>query len=131
MGRRGSAVRLHRDNDDVARYTAAVALDPGAGRVVRVAGDTRSPRELGAIFEQVRGTPVRIERAGTIAELEQLVDRMRAADPAPATTFPVWQQLQYVRDMALGHGRLSPVDNARYPDDQPIAVLPFLRAGVR
>src|SRR6185295_11990796 len=32
--------------DDVAKYVAAVALDDAAGRVVRVAGDTKSPREL-------------------------------------------------------------------------------------
>lgn len=115
--------------DDVARYVAAVALDPAAGRFVRVAGDTRSPRELAAIFEELRGTAVRLESAGSLAELDQLVERMRAAAPAPGNVFPPWQQLQYARDMASGRGRLAPLDNARYPQIRPVDVRALLRRG--
>jgi uncharacterized protein YbjT (DUF2867 family) len=111
--------------DDVARYIAAVALDADAPRVVRVAGDTKSPRELAAIFQEVRGTPVTIQPAGSVDDLEQLIARMRAADE-PTNPFPVWQQLQYVRDMASGKGRLTPLDNARYPAIRPKTVRELL-----
>lgn len=113
--------------DDVAKYIAAAALDPEAGRHVRVAAATHTARELAAIFEEVRGRPVTIEHAGSIEELGALIDRMQAADPAPANVFPVWQQLQYVRDMAVGAGRLAPLDNARYPDIEPMTVHDLLR----
>ena len=113
--------------DDVATYTAAVALDDGAGRVVRIAGDTQSPRALAAIFAEVRGVPVPVESAGSLADLSALIDRMRATDPAPADTFPVWQRLQYTRDMASGLGRLAPLDNARYPSITPRTVRDVLR----
>jgi uncharacterized protein YbjT (DUF2867 family) len=113
--------------DDLAKYIAAAALDPSAGRVVRVAGDSLSPRELGAIFAEVRGTPVTIEHAGSLGDLDRIVDRLRAADEAPNNPFPVWQQLQYARDMASGRGKLSPLDNDRYPSIRPTPVRAYLR----
>jgi uncharacterized protein YbjT (DUF2867 family) len=109
--------------DDVARYIAAVALDADSARVVRVAGDTKSPRELAAIFQEVRGAPVTIQSAGSLADLEQLIARMRADD---ASVFPPWQQLQYVRDMASGKGRLTPLDNVRYAAIRPKTVRELL-----
>ena len=108
--------------DDVAKYIAAVALDPAAGRVVRVAGETLSPRQLGAVFAAVRGTAVTLEYAGTLEELDGRIAGMRAADEAPDNVFPVWQQMQYSRDMASGLGRLTPLDNARYPSIRPRTV---------
>jgi uncharacterized protein YbjT (DUF2867 family) len=114
--------------DDTAKYIAAVALDRDAGRKICVAGDTLSPRELGAIFEKLRGVPTKIERAGSVDDLSQLIARMRAADEAPANVFPVWQQMQYGRDMASGLGRLAPLDNARYPSIHPKRVREFLGA---
>lgn len=113
--------------DDVARYVAAVALDDEAGRFVRVASDTRSARELAAIFGEVRGAAVTIESAGSLEELGMLIARMQAADPAPTNVFPVWQQMQYGRDMASGKGVLTPLDNARYPDIRPFDVPGLLR----
>jgi uncharacterized protein YbjT (DUF2867 family) len=104
--------------DDLAEYIAAVALDAKAGRVVRVSGETISPRSLGALIAEVRGTPVAIENAGTLEQLDRIIAGMRAGG-GETDTFPVWQQLQYVRDMASGLGKLDPIDNARYPSVQP------------
>jgi len=114
--------------DDVAKYVATAARDAEAPRVVRVAGDARSPRELAVIFEEVRGMPVKIESAGSLEDLDATIARLRAADEASTSTFPVWQQLQYLRDMASGRGKLSPLDNDRYPSVRPVGVREFLRA---
>jgi len=114
--------------DDVAKYAAAVALDADAGRVVRVVGDVVSPQKLAKVFEEVRGVKVTIEHLGSLDELERTIDKLRAADEAKANVFPVWQQLQYARDMASGLGNLSPLDNDRYPSIRPQAVGAFLRA---
>jgi nucleoside-diphosphate-sugar epimerase len=113
--------------DDYAKYIAAVALDDTAGRFIRVAGDTQSPRGLAAIFEDLRAARVTIDRAGTVADLGQLIEKMQAADPAPGNPFPRWQQMQYTRDMASGKGRLEPLDNARYPAIHPLDIRAFLR----
>jgi uncharacterized protein YbjT (DUF2867 family) len=117
--------------DDVARYIAAAALDKDAPRMLRVAGDTKSPRELAAIFEDVRKTPVTLEVVGSVADLDAQIERMRAADEAPTNPFPVWQRMQYARDMARGQGRLVPLDNARYPQIKPTTVRELLSAPPR
>jgi uncharacterized protein YbjT (DUF2867 family) len=114
--------------DDVAKYIAAVALDAGAGRVVRVAGDSVSPRGLAAIFENLRGIPVKIESAGSLDDLDRTIAHLRSVDSAPTNPFPVWQQLQYHRDMVSGRGKLAPLDNDRYPSVRPQTVAEFLRA---
>ncbi len=113
--------------DDLAKYVAAVALDAQAGRVVRVAGDSKSPSELGKLFAELRGTPVTIEPAGSLGDLDRAIAGLRAADEAPNNVFPVWQQLQYARDMASGRGKLSPIDNGRYPSVRPQGIYEFLR----
>ncbi len=114
--------------DDVAKYIAAVALDPTAGRVVRVAGDVQSPRDLAAIFEAVRGVPVTIQSAGSLDDLDRLIGNLRAGDAGATDVFPVWQRLQYVRDMASGRGKLDPLDNPRYPAIRPRTVRELLAA---
>jgi uncharacterized protein YbjT (DUF2867 family) len=112
--------------DDVAKYIAAVALDGEAPRVVRVAGDTKSPRELAAIFEELRGTPVKLESAGSLEVLDKMIEKLRAENPAETDPFPIWQRMQYARDMQSGRGKLSPIDNARYPAVHPLDVRTYL-----
>lgn len=112
--------------DDVARYVAHVALDPAAPRVVRVAGDTRSPREIASMFEDLLGMRVKLESIGSLETLTELIAKLRAEDSTPAGTFPVWQRLQYARDMQSGLGRFEALDNARYPDVHPSDMRTFL-----
>jgi uncharacterized protein YbjT (DUF2867 family) len=113
--------------DDLAKYIAAVALDASAPRVVRVAGDTKSPRQIAAIVEDIRRKPVTIQLSGSLADLDATIAKLYAADPAPTEMFPRWQQLQYVRDMASGRGKLAPLDNARYPAIRPHTIDQLLR----
>jgi len=112
--------------DDVAKYIAAAALDGEAPRMLRVAGDTKSARELAAIFAEVRGTPVTVEVAGSVADLDTQIQHMRSAGEEPGNPFPVWQRMQYTRDMASGLGRLVPLDNGRYPHIRPTTVRELL-----
>ncbi len=112
--------------DDVAAYIAAVALDNDAPRFVRIAGDTKSPTQIAAIVRELRGTPVTIERAGSVEALGGIIEGMRRQAPATDELFPVWQQMQYGRDMASGLGRLDPLDNARYPSIHPRSIRDLL-----
>ncbi len=101
--------------DDIATFTAAVAVDPNTPRILRIAGDTVSPRNLATIMTELTGTRFRLLRAGGLGRLGTLIRVARLVAPQPKAVFPAWQGMQYLRDMASGEGRLSPLDNDRYP----------------
>jgi uncharacterized protein YbjT (DUF2867 family) len=101
--------------DDVARTTALVALDPGAPRVVEVAGDRVTSRSIADTMSRLTGTPFRLQWAGTASTLSAMarVGRRlsRAGDDEP---FPAWQGMQYFVSMFSGEATLRHVDDERY-----------------
>ena len=102
--------------DDVAAYTAAVALDNQAPRILRIAGDSLSARHIADVMSRVEGKRYGVLRAGGIASLGVLIGITKLIAPQPKEAFPPWQGMQYMRDMFSGQGKLSPLDNGRYPD---------------
>lgn len=100
--------------DDVAAYTAAAAIDSETPRILRIAGDTVSPRDLAGIMTNLTNTRYRLLRAGGLAGLGLLIGVARTVAPQPKAIFPAWQGMQYLRDMSSGEGELSPLDNDRY-----------------
>ena len=102
------------DRDDIADYAAQVALDEAAPRILRIAGSTVSPRQLAGIMTDLTGRPFGLWRAGGIPLLGLGIRTVRTLTPRSDAVFPVWQGMQYLRDMASGRGRLEPLDNDRY-----------------
>ena len=100
--------------DDVADYVAEAALDDTAPRFLRIAGATASPRQLAAIMRELTGERFELWRAGGIGLLGLVIRIARALTPRSDAIFPGWQGMQYLRDMASGHGKLEPLDNDRY-----------------
>ncbi len=100
---------------DVAAYTAAVALDDDAPRVLRIAGDTVSVREIAGILSELGGRAYKPLGAGGIGTLGVMIRLARLVAPQPDAVFPPWQGMQYMRDMFSGAGKLHPLDNNRYP----------------
>jgi uncharacterized protein YbjT (DUF2867 family) len=100
--------------NDVADYTADVALDGAAPRWLRIAGDVLSSRELAVLMTRLDGRRWKPLRAGGLGRLSALIRIARAVSPTSDAPFPAWQGMQYVRDMASGRGKLSPLDNDRY-----------------
>jgi uncharacterized protein YbjT (DUF2867 family) len=100
--------------DDVARYTALAALDDASPRFLRIAGDVVSPRDLAATMTVLRGQRFGLWRAGGLGLLGIIIRAVRALTPGSETPFPVWQGMQYLRDMSSGRGKLKPLDNDRY-----------------
>ena len=100
--------------DDVAAYTAAVALDPEAPRILRIAGDVVTPRALAATMAAITGRPFGLWRAGGLDRLGRVIRVVRLLTPGSEAVFPAWQGMQYLRDMASGRGKLEPLDNDRY-----------------
>lgn len=100
--------------DDVADYTADVALDPDAPRFSRVAGSSVSSKQLADIMTKLSGQRFTPFRPGGIKLFGMLIATTRALSPKTDEAFPAWQGMQYMRDMFSGRGKLSPLDNTRY-----------------
>ncbi len=100
--------------DDVASVTADVALDPDAPRVVEVAGDRVSARDVARIMTTLTGTPFRLQWAGTTGSLSAMSRVMRRVMKDDGTPFPAWQGMQYFVSMFSGQAQLRHVNNARY-----------------
>ncbi|WP_428483738.1 NmrA family NAD(P)-binding protein [Rhodopila sp.] len=101
--------------DEVAAYAAAVALDEATPRILRVAGDTVSARDIARAMSEVTGDQYRTLWVGSIGSLGMLIRLARVVAPQPRAAFPPWQGMQYMRDMFSGRGKLHPLDNDRYP----------------
>ena len=101
--------------DDVAAYTAAAALDEATPRILRIAGDTVSARDIAGIMTEMTGKRYRTLWAGSIGSLGMLIRLAKIVAPQPDAAFPPWQGMQYMRDMFRGRGKLHPLDNGRYP----------------
>ena len=101
--------------DDTAAYTAEAALDPGAPRILRIAGEQISAAGLAAAASEVSGKPFRLLRGGDLGRLQGIIKLVRALTPKSEAPFPVWQGMQYLYCMFEGSGMLTPLDNGRYP----------------
>ena len=102
--------------DDVAAYTAAAALDPGTPRILRIAGDSLSVRDMSRILSDTTDGSFRPLRAGGLTSMSAMIGVAKRLAPGDDAVFPAWQGMQYTRDMFDGRVRLDPLDNDRYPD---------------
>ena len=102
--------------DDTAAFTANAALDPSTPRILRIAGDQVSARELTTVMSEVTGKKFRLFRAGGLGMLGTLINVARTVAPGEKEAYPAWQGMQYMRNMFDGLAKLEPLDNDRYPD---------------
>lgn len=100
--------------DDVARTVAHVALDDAAPRVVEVAGDRVTARDVARIMSELTGTPFTTQWAGTTGILSGMARIGRRVSRDEEATFPAWQGMQYFVSMFSGEAELRHVDNERY-----------------
>lgn len=112
--------------DDVAAFTAAAAMDPEAPRMLRVAGDTVSVRQIAETLTEISGRRYKPMSAGGLGLLGVMIGLARLFAPGKGETFPAWQGMQYTRDMFGGAGKLDPLDNARYPELEFTSVKSYL-----
>ena len=101
--------------DDTAAYAAAAALDGTTPRILRIAGDSVSVRDIAAAMTRVTGERYRPLWVGSIGMLSLMIDVAKRVAPQPGAAFPPWQGMQYMRDQFSGRAKLTPLDNDRYP----------------
>ena len=103
--------------DDTAAFTAAAALDETTPKVLRIAGDQISAREMVAAASAATDSTFSLFRLGTVDELGDKIVQARKADPtAESNVYAPFQLMQYTHNMASGRAKLDSVDNTRYPD---------------
>lgn len=101
--------------DNTAAFTAKAALDPSTPRFLRIAGDQLSARELADVLSEVTGKKFFLFRAGSLGMLGMLIKAVHAVAPRENELYPLWQGMQYMRNMFDGRAKLEPLDNDRYP----------------
>ncbi|MBC7577136.1 MAG: NmrA family NAD(P)-binding protein [Tardiphaga sp.] len=102
--------------DNVAAYAAAVAMDADTPRIMRIAGDSVTVRDIAATMSMVTGECYRPLWVGTLGMLGIMIRIAKLVAPDPGAAFPPWQGMQYMRDQFSGRAWLTPLDSDRYPE---------------
>ena len=100
--------------DDTAFYTAAAALDDTAPRILRIAGDSVSARDIAVMMSEVTREHYRPLWVGNLGALGLMIRTAKLLAPQSDLAFPAWQGMQYMRDQFSGLVQLTPLDNDRY-----------------
>ena len=109
---------------DTARYVAEVAGDERpVPRIFSVAGDVLDFDGLVRAYESGSGKKLRVERLGSLEDLDARIDQLRMADPA---NYFACLPLMYYRSMLNGEGKLDELMNDRYPSIRPTTVREYV-----
>lgn len=101
--------------DNVAEYTAAVALDDNTPRYLRIAGDKHSCNDFVKLLSELTTNKYKLFRPGGIGFLNFLIKVTRFFSPSEDELYPAWQGMQYMRDLMEGRIIFQKYDNDRYP----------------
>jgi hypothetical protein len=113
--------------DNVAEFTAAVALDPVTPRFLEVAGDQISARGIAEVMSDLEGERFKLFRAGGLGRLAAMIRIMRFLIRGGDDLYPPWQGMQYLHNMFSGVPKLDHLDNDRYPGIEWTTVREYLR----
>ena len=109
---------------DTARYVAEVAVDerpvPSA---FKIAGDDLDFEGIVRAYEAGSGKKLRIERLGSMEDLDARIDQLQKANP---TDLRAYLPLMYYRSVLNGEGKLDELMNDRYPSIRPITVREYV-----
>jgi len=100
--------------DNTAEYTANVALDDSTPRFLRIVGDQITPRQMAKVMSEITGKEFSLFKAGGIGLINSIIKTMKFFSPAKKDLYPIWQGMQYMRDMMEGRAKIDSYDNDRY-----------------
>lgn len=114
--------------DDVAHIVALVALDEDAPRVVEIAGDRVTARNIARIMTELTRTPFSLQWAGTTSLLGAVSRIGARVSKDNDQAFPAWQGMQYFVSMFSGEAELHHINNDRYGPHKWTSVRDVLEA---
>lgn len=112
--------------DNVAEFTAAVAIDENTPRFMRIAGDKLSCNDFVKLLTELTSTPFKLFKPGGIGLLNALISLTKFFSPSKNELYPAWQGMQYMRDIMEGRIIFQQYDNSRYEDITWTSVREFL-----
>jgi nucleoside-diphosphate-sugar epimerase len=112
--------------DDVAKFTAEVAMDESTPRYLRIAGDRLSCNDFVKLLTSITNKKYKLFRPGGIGLLNFLIKVTRFFSPSKNELYPAWQGMQYMRDIMEGRIIFQKYDNDRYPNIHWTSVKEFL-----
>ncbi len=114
--------------DNVAAFTAKVALDEQTPRYLHIAGDILSCNDFVALLTALTGKRYKIFRPGGIGLLSFMIKATKFFSASSKDLYPAWQGMQYMRDMMEGRVKIGEHNNELYPNINWIKVKEFLMA---
>jgi hypothetical protein len=102
--------------ENIAEYTAFVAVDDNTPRYLRIAGDKHSCNDFVKLLSELTTKKYKIFRPGGIGLLNFLIKVTRFFSPSENELYPAWQGMQYMRDLMEGRIIFQKYDNDRYPN---------------
>jgi len=117
--------------DDVAAFTANVALEKDTPRFLQIAGDRITTREINAAVSEIMPRPYKLIKAGSIGLLNRVISLTKFISPGKNDLYPAWQGMQYMRDMMEGRAKLGATDNHRYQSLAWTSIKQFLSSNIK
>jgi nucleoside-diphosphate-sugar epimerase len=112
--------------DDVAKFTAEVAIDDDTPRYMRIAGDRLSCKDFVELLSSITNHKYKLLKPGGIPLLNFIIKLTRFFSPSQSELYPAWQGMQYMRDMMEGRIIFQKYENQRYPNINWTSVNTFL-----
>ncbi len=100
--------------DDTAEFTANVALDDSTPRYLRIAGDQITARQMVKVMNDITGKEFSLFKVGGIGLINGIINTMKFFNPSKKDLYPIWQGMQYMRDMMEGRVKINSYNNNRY-----------------
>lgn len=101
-------------SDNVAEFTAAVAIDDDTPRYLRIAGDKLSCNDFVRLLSALTSKKYSLFRPGGIGLLNFMIKATKFFSPSENELYPAWQGMQYMRDLMEGRIIFLTYDNERY-----------------
>lgn len=116
-------------SEDIAAFTAGACLDERAPRNLFIAGDVLSANDFVEMMSEISGERYKILKPGGIGLLNAIIKMTKLLSPGKGKVYPVWQGMQYMRDMMEGKIDLQgDYSNQLYGDKKFITVKEFLQS---
>jgi nucleoside-diphosphate-sugar epimerase len=112
--------------ENIAAFTAEVALDDATPRYMHIAGDRLSCNDFVQLLTSLTGETYKLFRPGGIGLLNFMINLTRFFSPGKNELYPAWQGMQYMRDMMEGRVIFKQYDNNKYPNIKWTLVKDFL-----
>ncbi len=112
--------------ENIAEFTAEVAVDDNTPRYLRIAGDRLTCNDFVKLLSELTTHKYKLFRPGGIGLLNVFIKMARFFSPSKNELYPAWQGMQYMRDMMEGRIVFQKYDNERYSNIKWTTVKDFL-----